>query len=148
VEKGWVIFCDNILQWVNPKWSHKMIKSNRPVSDCVTVSDEVFATLIAKENLNYWIAKGMSKGVQHGNTKYSTVALVCKANSKTDENSNDELTKIDSNDNDNVVGNEEDEAAAIDSEKLAKYFYSLCSIIKNCGLRTKTIPGITALKIQ
>jgi hypothetical protein len=109
-----------------------MVKSNRLVSDCVTVSDEAFAILIAKENLNYWIAKAMTKGVQHGNTKHSAVARVCKANSKTDENSDDEveLMRNDSNDNDNVVGNEEDEAAAIDSEKLAKYFYCLCSIIK------------------
>jgi hypothetical protein len=107
-----------------------MVKSNR--SDCVTVSVKAFAILIAKENLNYWIAKGMTKGVQHGNTKYSAFARVSKANSETVENSDDEveLTKIDSTDNDNVVGNEEDEAAAIDSAKLAKYFYSLCSIIK------------------
>jgi hypothetical protein len=98
------------LQWVN----------------CVTVSDEAFTILIAKENLNYWIAKGMTKGVQHGNTKYSAVARVCNANSNTDENSDDEVEfmKNDSNDNDNVVGNEDNEAAAINSEKLAKYFHS------------------------
>jgi hypothetical protein len=85
-----------------------MVKSNRLVSDCVTVSDGAFAILIAKENLNYWIAKGMTKGVQHGNTKYSAVAHVCNTNSKTDENSDDEveLTKNDSNDNYNVVGND------------------------------------------
>jgi hypothetical protein len=149
VKKGWVIVGDNILQWVNRKWSDKMVKSNRLVSDCVTVSDKAFAVLIAKENLNYWIAKGMTKGVQHGNTKYSAVACVCNANSKTDENSDDEveLMKNDSNVNDNVVGNEEDEAAAIDSEKLANSFYCVPSL-KNCGLRTKTTPGITALKMQ
>jgi hypothetical protein len=124
-----------------------MVKSNRLVSDCVTVSDKAFAIFITKENFHFCIAKGVTKGVQHGNTKYSAVARVCKANSKTDENSDDEveLTKIDSNDNDNVVGNEEDEAAAIDSEKLSKYFYSLCSIIKKL---TKTTPGITAIEMQ
>jgi hypothetical protein len=77
-KKGWVIFCDKILEWVNRKWSDKMVKSNRLVSDCITVSDKVFAILIAKENLNYWIAKGMTKGVQHGNTKYSAVAVFKK----------------------------------------------------------------------
>jgi hypothetical protein len=43
VKEGWVIFCDYILQWVNWKWSDKMVKSNRLVSDCITVSDEAFA---------------------------------------------------------------------------------------------------------
>jgi hypothetical protein len=60
-----------------------MLKSNRLVSDCITVSDEAFAIFIAKDNLEYWISKGMTKGVQHGNTKYSAVAHVHKANSKT-----------------------------------------------------------------
>jgi hypothetical protein len=77
-KKGLVIFCDKILEWVNWKWSDKMVKSNRLVSDCITVSDEAFAILIAKENLNYWIAKWMTKGVQHDNTKYSAVAVFIK----------------------------------------------------------------------
>jgi hypothetical protein len=55
-----------------------MLKSNRLVSDCVTVSDEAFAILIAKDNLEYWISKGMTKGVQHGNTKYSAVPVFVK----------------------------------------------------------------------
>jgi hypothetical protein len=88
--------------------------------------------LIVKENLNSWITKGLTKSVQHGKTKYSTVACVSKANSKHDAESDDELelTTNDSNDNANEVVNEEDEAAAINSAELGKYFYSLCSIIK------------------
>jgi hypothetical protein len=75
-----------------------MVKYKRLVSACVTVSDKALAILIAIENLNSWIAKGTTKRVQHGNTKNSAVARVHKANSKTDENSDDEveLTKIDS----------------------------------------------------
>jgi hypothetical protein len=109
-----------------------MVKPNRLVSDCITVSGEAFAILIAKENLNSWITKGLTKRIQHGKTKYSAVACVSKANSKNDDNSGDELelTTNDSNDSANEVDNEEDEATVIDSAELGKYFYSLCSIIK------------------
>jgi hypothetical protein len=51
VKKGWVIFCDYILEQVNQKWSDKMIKSNRHVSEVITVSDEAYAILILKSNL-------------------------------------------------------------------------------------------------
>ena len=105
-----------------------MLKSNRLVSDCVTVSDKAFAILIAKDNLEYSISKGMTKGVQLGNTKYSAVARVHKANSKANENSDDELEFAQKHENE--IGNEEDETAAIDSAEVGKHFYSLCSIIE------------------
>jgi hypothetical protein len=53
VKKGWVIFCDYILQWVNRKWSDKMVKSNRLVFDCITASDKAFAILIAKRKFKF-----------------------------------------------------------------------------------------------
>jgi hypothetical protein len=105
-----------------------MLKSNRLVSDCITVSDKAFAILIAKDNLDYWISNGITKGVPHGNTKYSAVARVRKANSKTNENSDDEFELTQNHENE--IGNEEDETTAIDSAEVRKHFYSLCSIIK------------------
>jgi hypothetical protein len=118
------------LELVNQKWSEKIVKSNRLVSNCITVSDEALAILITKDNLEYWISKGMMKGVQHGNTKNSAVARVCKANSNTNENSDDELELTQNHVNENEIGNEEDETAAINKAELGKHFYSLCSIIK------------------
>jgi hypothetical protein len=86
-----------------------MVKSNRLVSDCITVSDEAFAILIVKEDINTWITKGLTKNGQHGKTKYSAVACASKANSKNYDNSDDELKLMtnDSNDNANEVGNED-----------------------------------------
>jgi hypothetical protein len=46
----------------------------------------------------------------------------------------------DSNDHANEVGNEEDEAAAINSAELGKYFYSLCSIIKKLWAEDDDLP--------
>lgn len=131
VKKGWVIFCDKILEWVNRKWSDKMVKSNRLVSDCITFSDEAFAILIAKGNLNSWIDKKSSKTVPYGQTQSHSVACILgKANSKNEYNSDDELELTKNHENDIEGGNEEDETAAFDSAELGKYFYSLCSIIK------------------
>jgi hypothetical protein len=128
VKKGWVVF----LEWVNRKWSDKMVKSSRLVSDCITVSDEAFAILIAKGNLNYWIDKKSSKTVQYGKTQsHSVVCILGKANSKNEYNSDDELEFTQNHGNDNEGGNEENETDAFNSAELGKYFYSLCSIIKN-----------------
>jgi hypothetical protein len=110
-----------------------MVKSNRLVSDCITVSDKAFAILIAKGNSNSWIDKKSSKTVQYGKTQSHSVACVLgKAkNSKNECNSDDELELTQNHVNDNEGGYEEDETAAFDSAELGKYFYSLCSIIKN-----------------
>jgi hypothetical protein len=119
-----------MLECVNQKCYEKMLKSNRLGSNCITVSDKEFAISIAKENLKYWISKGMTKGVKHGNTNYSAVAHGHKANRKTNENSDDELELTQNHVNENEIGNEEDETDAIHSEELGKHFYSWCSIIK------------------
>jgi hypothetical protein len=103
-----------------------MVKSNRLVSDCTTVS----VILIAKGNLNSWIDKGSSKTVQYGKTQSHSVACIGKANSKNEYNTDDELELTQNHGNDNESGNEVDETAAFDSAELGKYFYSLCSIIK------------------
>jgi hypothetical protein len=115
-----------------------MVKSNRLVSDCITVSDKAFAILIAKCNLQSWKTKCLSKTVLYGKTKSTSVACISKANSE-NEYSDDELefTQNHGNDNENEIGNEEHETAANDSAELGKYFYSLCSIIKKLRAEDK-----------
>jgi hypothetical protein len=79
-----------------------LLWQNRLVSDCITVSDEAFAILIAKGNLNSWIEKGSSKTVQNGKTQSHSVARIGKANS------DDELELTQNHGNHNEGGNEED----------------------------------------
>jgi hypothetical protein len=121
VKKGWVILCDYILEWVNRKWSDKMIKSNRHVSEVITASDKAYAILILKSNLMSWITKGSSKS---GKTNSPFVACVSTANSNNDDDFNGE----NGNDNDdNEATNEDNENTAED----AKSFHKLCSHFKN-----------------
>jgi hypothetical protein len=121
VKKGWVIFCDYILEWVNQSWSNKMIKSNKHVSEFITVSDEAYAILVSKSNLMSWITRGSSKS---GKTNSPSLACVSTANSTNDDDSNDENgNEID----DNEATNEEDDNTAED----VKEFHKLCSHIKN-----------------
>jgi hypothetical protein len=76
--------------------------------------------LIVKCNLNYWVTRGSSKSVKHGSTKSHSVTCVSKASSKNDDTSDDEveLAQNDGIGNENELGNEEDEVAVINSEKL------------------------------
>jgi hypothetical protein len=55
-----------------------MIKSNRHVSEVITVSDEAYAILISKSNLMSWITNGLS---EIGKANSPSVACVGKANS-------------------------------------------------------------------
>jgi hypothetical protein len=98
-----------------------MIKSNRHVSEVITISDEAFAILISKSNLMSWITKGSCKS---GKTNSPSVACVSMANSNNDDDFNGE----NGNDNDdNKVNIEDNENTADD----AKEFHKLCSHIKN-----------------
>jgi hypothetical protein len=92
-----------------------MVKANRLVSEYITASDKAYTISIAKLTLNFWIKKGSSKSAKHGKATSPSVACVSKANSKTDDHSDDEmaLAKNDTNGKEQV-GNKEDEVAAID----------------------------------
>jgi hypothetical protein len=63
-----------------------MIKSNRHVSEVITVSDKAYAILILKSNLMSWITKGSSKS---GKTNSPSVACLSTANSNNDDDFND-----------------------------------------------------------
>jgi hypothetical protein len=68
-----------------------MVKASKLVSEYITVSGEARPILIAKLNLYFWITKGLSKSVKHGTATTPSVSCVSKANSKTDDNSDDEM---------------------------------------------------------
>ena len=121
VKKGWIIFCDYILEWVNRSWSEKMTKANKHVSEVITVSDKAYAILISKSNLMSWILKGSSKS-----DKANSPFVACVSTAKS--NNDDDFHGENGNDNDdNEATNEDDENTAED----AREFHKLCSHIKN-----------------